>query len=435
MEFSTINDDAFAAFAEAEDRKADSRNNRGAWQSNQNWTGMETGIPKIVRVIGGPPNSNLNNYTSRVVTKCRIIDDNGKQMEVWKPALADSDYILNRIINRITKPTWIKDPNGGPSKKIFPVQEEFPEIYNIIEKNGLEPGNPQYNFDKGWKGTEVLIMNVIDRSKMDWHRENKHTLLLAKSIVEGRDGNEYIDKGVSSFAVMSRLSHLFKAYGSWEKYDIAFVKTGRKDNPYTVINASHSAAEVDSAYQSLISMEPSLTEEEKSWKAYDLEKEFKYTSATKIYTRLQNTIRKIDRVLGTEYLEELKEEVEREKAQAANDMLATPTYSSASDVAENIENSVFTEEVEEVKSKVVARGVIKERKTFDVMPPHLDVLTDEEISHIVDIKRDPKNNNPDFYDIKYDYPNQGEMLSFCPVCGTYAPQTSKGCPGCGVMFE
>ena len=36
------------------------------------------------------------------------------------------------------------------------------------------------------------MMNVIDRAQMDWHNENKHTMLLAKSVNIGTDGTEYL---------------------------------------------------------------------------------------------------------------------------------------------------------------------------------------------------------------------------------------------------
>ena len=409
MEFSNVSDDAFAAFAENEERKAEGRQG-SQFQSNQHWTGMETSIPKIVRVIGGPPNSNLNPYTSIVVSKSRIVGDDGKQFEVWKPSMtADPNYILNKIIAKVTKPQWTS--NG---EKTFPVKDKYPEIYNIVEKNGLSSGDKRYIFDRGWTGTEVVIMNVIDRSQMQWHRENKHTMLLAKGVNIGKDGSEFPDKGVSSFAIMSRITHLFKAYGSWEKYDIAFTKTGRKDNPYVIINATATPMEVEAQYRSLISKEDHLTDEEKSWEAYNLQEEFKYTSATKIYNKLSLTIKKIDNALGTDFLAELEDLVNQEKKAGIVD--SAPSYSAVSS----------DDETEEIPTPT--RRVTESVSAEESYPPYLD-----DQPGLKDLYVRTRSFKDGRYDIEWK-PEAGDCPE-CSQCHTPSPLTATHCPGCGAAFE
>lgn len=420
-----FNDDEFFAYAEDAEKPRSSGNNN-TFTDDTKWTGMETNIPKIVRVVGAPPGRGHEPTDSIIITKARIRDDNGKYMEVYKPShLTDKNYILNKIINRVTRPTWINDASGRGTK-IFPVEKDFPEIYNIIEKNGLTPSDPAYRYDRGWKGTEVIIMNVIDRSQMDWHEANKHTMLLAKSINTDNKGNEYVDKGVSSFAVNSRLGHLFKAYGSWEKYDIAFTKTGRKDNPYNIINASQSPLEVDSAYQKYISTAPDLTDEERSWERYDLKTKFAYTSATKIMNRLGNTIKKIDHALGTEYYDELQELVNQEKVDKLSAAETVDSYTSPTPIIEN-----------EIPEPVAAAPV---RPTREPAATITDSTAWRDLPYGENLPEDQKplvkkvtQRADGGYDVVWDSSVESQLV-LCPSCKTPSLVETPSCPGCGMQF-
>ena len=62
-----------------------------------------------------------------------------------------------------------------------------------------------------------------------------------------------------------------------------------------------------------ISIAPSLTDEERAYERYDLEKHFKVSSYQKLLKRLGNSIKTIDGDLGSHYYEELVAEAEKEK--------------------------------------------------------------------------------------------------------------------------
>lgn len=411
-------DALFENYAEEQEREAKASKGTGSFQKtyeNIAWTGLETNEPKILRVVGGPPDSGINGYTAKTCTIAWVNGDDGKRFKLIRPSFdEDSQYIINRIISKINGVKWV---NG---QKTFPVKESHPELFNLIEKNGLQEGDKKYIFDRGWKGKEVLIMNVIDRSQMEWHRENKHTMLLAKSVTES-NGNEYADEGVSAFSLKPKFTHLFKSYGSWEKYDMAITKTSMKDNAYIVVNASNSPREVNKAYQQYISTDDFLTDEEKSWEKYDIAKFYKPTSVIKIYNRLKNTIKRIDYALGTDFLKDLEREVEAEKKR----------------LEEEKPEEVKQEELNEKKAyetrtrtrKVDIAEVELEREAL----PYGDTLDEKVKARIISAVHTPNDKHAQHWDIKWAYPD--EELAACPVCDTHAPLEGVDvCPACGEQF-
>lgn len=423
-------DSMFEAYANQQEQEAKSSNRGSSFvreYESIKFTGLETNKAKIVRVIGGPPDSKLDNYTAKTATIAWLIGDDGKKFKVVRPSLnEDPNYILNKIISKVTAVKWVN------KEKTYPVRDTMPEIYNIIDKNGLDITDPRAKFEKGWKGKEVLLMNVIDRAQMDWHREHKHTMILAKSINVGSDGTEYPDEGVSSYAIGPKLNHLFRSYGSWQKYDMAITKTGIKDNPFIVVNATHSPMEVDAASRSYISQNTDLTDEEMSWERYDLAKIYGPTSATKIYNRLKNTIKRIDAALGTHYLEELAKQAGEEKIKWA-EMYPQDTVTSTTTeyVAPAVETPVEVTEAPVIKESApavrarVANTVQDPWKTL----PHGDTLTDEFKSKVKEVV---KNSAGEVTDIKWDYPI--DQLAACPTCGCPAPLDVTICPNCNLSF-
>lgn len=426
-----VSDALFESYAAEEEAAATRAANVGSSEAREyeaiKWVGCETNKPTIFRAVGGPPNSNIDNTTARLVTISWLIDDNGKKMKLVRPSLTDdSNHIINRIISKVLSPKWVNQ------QKTYPVKDQYPYIYNIIKKNGVAETDKRYKYEKGWQGKEVLIMNVIDRSDMEWHKANKHTKLLAKSVTPGQNGGEFVEEGVSAYAVIPKLTHLIRSYGSWEKYDISMVRTGKMDNPYTIINATKTPEEVLLAYRQFISEEKVLTEEEESWERYDLAKLYAPTSFIRIFNRMKNTIKKIDTALGTSFYEELKELADAEKAalekEAAEKALENPVVSTPiTEVEEPLmeENIIIPSHVEEpVTPPVRSRTVAQARVTL----PYEDTLSDENKALIKSVTQKSDGS----YDITWDC--SIDMLAGCPTCKTPSPLTATRCPVCGMQF-
>jgi hypothetical protein len=279
------------------------------------WTGLEVGSTKVVRFLGTHPQAkNLSVTDPRIVNFAWIKGDNGKNFRSVLPAKeAEPDHLMWRIISAVNKVEYIN------RKRVFVNEAQHPDIFNIVNKNGLKPDDKKFKFEKGWPGKNVMIANVIDREMMDWHREHKHSRLLSRNVYVSPDGKVYPEDGVPVYGIYEAIvADIFKHYGSWEKYDIGIIRTGQMQPAYKVFNATAFSKVPnlpDLVGKSHLVVDGPLTAEEAGWERYDIGKIYKHTTYTKYYNRLKQTIKGIDAALRTNFLEELKELADTEKAQ------------------------------------------------------------------------------------------------------------------------
>jgi hypothetical protein len=381
------------------------------------WTGLESQVMKVIRAVGDCPDSGRDNYTAKTVRIARIIGDNGKQFRCVMPERADApNHVLWRIIGRVNQIEWVD------GKKTFPTQEKYPEIYNIVVKNSLSAKDPRRTYERGWEGRNVLIMNVIDRAQMDWHRENKHTMLLSRNIGVGKDGRVFPEEGVPSYGFATALADLFKYYKSWERYDIGIERTGVKTSPYKIINAGKLIEQVPASLQDSVSLDL-LTDEEAGWERYDLSKLFAYTASTKIYNRLKDTIARIDAILGTKYLAELKQAADKEQAEWEAQKTATGNTPAAPQAEKPAPQAAPAARVATVRP-------ISSPGTFDTtMLKGWDVLSAVDRNEVAGITV----KNGAVTAVQYKDPTAA--LVGCPNCGVASPQAFASCPNCGTMFS
>ena len=434
-------DSMFEAYAKkAEQDKATKKNNGGFTKNYEEvkYTGLEPNVPKVLRFVGPLYGTGLDAYTARKVTIARIVDDEGKKFRVVRPSYdEDPDYILNKIISKVKKAVWVN------KEKTYPVKDKYPEIYNLIDKNGLTKDDKRALFDKGWVGKEVLIANVIDREQMDWHREHKHTMLLAKSVNVDANGNEWPDEGISWYSVESEFPQLFKYYKSWENYDIAITRTGSKEKAYIIDNATKNPERVDGPAAQYISMTDHLTDEEKSWERYDLDKLFRVTTATKIYNRLKKTIGRIDAALGTDFSIELKALVDKEKE------LFDEMYNRGEETDDEVKEETGTFEDTDIPSFTPETPVVEtpveapaRRTAVSAAPweslPYPDKISDELKAMVTSVEKGVYQGKeavkrPDlYYNIGWTRPKS--QLATCPTCGSLSPLEATDCPVCGAHY-
>ena len=470
--YDRMSDDVFEKFAENAERERLARENRGSFTNFEpreevKWKECAANVPTIVRFVGAPPEMSDDPTTAKNVFIARVLDDNGKQTKIIHPNPdTDKDNLINQIINKIYKPKWINSTiPGEKNTKYYPVEKDFPEIFNWVDKGGYKPEDPQYKFSKGLRGREVLLANVIDR--MDtWCAENKHTKLLAKSIYVSDDGREFVEEGISTYGVMDRLIRLITAYNSWETWDAVIIRSTSMNNPYTVLNATTALAEIPRDYQKYVSKNTGLTDEELTYERYDLnspESIFRPTSYTKIYNRFQQWIKKIDAALETDFYEQLLVGVEREKKERAEKESRVESYTSTSMVVDEPVKEIVTEkkvepvtedlpwEEKEIEEKPVTTPTrtartrtpkVEENKHEAWMDlPYGDTLPDKYKSKVleviknedgvpVDIKWDLDEEMSECFNEEYEYPDGTKHKCTC-----LAPVDVARCPICNISFE
>ncbi|MBP7820121.1 MAG: hypothetical protein KA027_01925 [Candidatus Methanofastidiosum sp.] len=437
--------DQFKQFADqVAQEEADRASKKGGFTANYEkvkWTGLEQGKTKIIRALGGVPNSGDSPFTARVVRIAYVLDDKGKRMKVVLPNQEkDPQYLMWRIIDRVMEPSWTKE--GDKNVKSYPVQAKHPDIFEIVAHNGLPESNVKRKYGlegRGWQGREFLLMNCIDRGLAFWHKENKHSVLLSKKVTldTNKDGNpvEYIEEGVPSFGFVNILaSTIFRYYGDWRNYDIGIEKTGQQSTPIIVKNASKHIEEIADNLKNLVVDGP-LTEEEKAYEMYDLDKLYGVTTYTKLYNRLRLTISKIDLALGTHYSDELKSMAD-EEAKNREALKARQEQEEAMDVPDE-DHHVAQEETPvttrpapqaEVRTRPSPENQVKEEAEPVTKLPYFDRLNDNEKSKIKSIKKVGED-----YQVEYVGVN-GEQMYKCNNCTTHTPESFHVCPNCGIFF-
>jgi hypothetical protein len=266
----------------------------------------------LVRFRGGPPNSDVTPYTARTFISSLIMDDRGGYFKFKLPPAGNRNHLYWRIIDTVLETEKV---NGVRVRRVPKWEQKFPDIYNRIRYGSANPSVYNLKMGKGWRGREWLVANVIDRKKMDIHREKKHTMILCKSAHPSRKNPDivYYDDGVPAYGFVSALSlSLFRPYKNWENYDVGIIRTGQKTMPYRVFNASRYISEVPHVYQNLVQKEGPLTEEELSWALYDLRKMTKVTSYVRFLEKVGWLIQEIDTALGTTFYDELQTLVKEE---------------------------------------------------------------------------------------------------------------------------
>ena len=425
-------EDAFLKYAQSLEEAEKKRNERPTFTPVQRdyesieWTGLEPGKDKVIRILGNPPGfGEAKPSDARVVIISRIVADDGKMIRVCRPSYEyfvnngeAPEYFLDKVIRAAKGCRWI---NG---KRVCLLQEKNPALYDKVDKNGFDPSDFRYKVDKGWAGRAVFLANVIDRGQMDTHRSTKHSMLLSKKISYKGD-KEYAEDGVPAYGFVDKLIPKVVAYGPWEGYDLSVRKTGQMSNPYQVCVASRVPEEVQSDVRQYIVAQNELTEEEASWERYDLNKLYATTSYTKLWNRLRDTIRAIDKELDTHFYEELKELADKEKEK---------------EKLESEEAEAKEEEISEVATATEAtpfdinpapKVPIKERRVpaRDInwsLLPHADLLSDSQRAMIKSVTKQEDGS------ICVDYDTDETIyrcIDGCSIDGI--PESFTICPVCG----
>lgn len=446
----TVPDDEFDQFVSQNQETVDSNRNDNARQFTDI---LYTSIPqptkanpdamKLVRFRGGPPDSNRTPYTARKMNSALVRDDNDKLFKLKLPiGQGARDHFYWRFINTVLA------TEGTGQNKSYLHKDRMPEEFNRVRYGSAKPTGNQFKYDKGWRGREWLVANVIDREQMDIHRKEQHTMILCKDARPSKSNPDIVfyDDGVPAYGFIQPLvQNLFKPYKNWENYDVGIFRTGQKTMPYRLINASRYTPEVPDEMKPLVHEEGPLTEEELSWNLYDLEKLCSVTPLSRFFDRQGQLVIAVDNHLNTHFFEELQElaEAERKEMEERGESPDDETSTSVSGVDSTPEEESEPEQEEKEEKPAVRTRPTKKRAPVQEEPEEpkedqelLDVkdklraegFSEEELELITGYNPKDKT-NPYTYSVP-----TGELLR-CPECGVPSPSTFHRCPNLDCLFE
>lgn len=467
-------DDLFTEWVASEEKKKKEAEEKKSGKTFETikYVGLSKEHPTIVRFVGNfveeDPLAHRKNPTDmKFMHISKIKDDSGKVFYLYLPQRSDtpeSDHLMWRIIDAVLKKEWIKDPKTGKNKSVEVNATEHPDIYELVKKGGFTPADGEFPYKcaRGWKAPKMLLINCIDR-RDDWCKINKHTKLLSKNVnvVVDKDGNEkeYAEFGIPAYGFFGPLTQIRKNFKKgWECYDVVITRTGEgTDTVNNLFNGTAFTTEaalqagldkgmgIDESEYKFCSQAPELTDEELSYKRYDLDENFSVTSYHTLKKKLYKSIQKIDISLGTKFAEELDkleaEESEKWKAEhpKTEEKSAAPIATSLADeTAPVVETSTPSfDTLKEVEAPVTRRTVATETNGLSAekiaVLKGYNELSAEEKSYIKDVilKADGTLDHVEWTD------NAPQVLD-CPTdqngCGQFSPNSFHLCPCCGKHF-
>ncbi len=488
-------DDIFNSWVASEDerkkKEAERKANSGNYQKREyeqiKYVGLSKEHPTIVRFVGNfvaeDPKAHRPNPSDMKFMHISKIksDDRKTTFYLYLPLRSDdpeTDHLMWKIIDKVYAKEWVPDPATKKNKPIETFKLNHPDVYELVNKGGFTEadGKWPYMYARGWKGPEMLLINVIDR-RDDWCKTNKHTKLISKSVNVTEDGKEYADFGVPAYGFFGPLTNLRNNFKmGWEKYDVVITKTGEKLDTVTNMfngtaftNAAALQANLDksmgidtSEYQ-FISQEPVLTQEELCYQRYDLDENFQVTSFKTIDKYLNNTIKKIDAAINDDLIKAgktpsshfyddlqalvkeeaarwAKERAEKEAAKTAEApaQAAAPTPAPEATPAPAAAAPSFDNMAPVQEAAPVARTVAPEASGLSADKIALlkgyNELSTEERSYIKDVIV-----NSDGTLNHIEWTNTAPSLLDCPAdqggCGQLSPNSFGVCPCCGKHFN
>lgn len=489
-QFTASNDDDIfnswiASEKEREEKEKTSKNYQKREYEAIKYVGLSKEHPTIVRFVGNFVAEDLkahrpNPSDMKFMHISKIKSDDGKTtFYLYLPLRSDEpeqDHLMWKIIDTVYAKEWVKDPATNKNKPIETFKIKHPDVYEKVNKGGFTEadGKWPYMYARGWKGPEMLLINVIDR-RDDWCKVNKHTKLISKNVNVTAEGKEYADFGVPAYGFFGPLTNLRNNFKmGWEKYDVVITKTGEKldtvtnmfngtafTNPAAIAANLDKSMGIDPSEYKYISQEPALTEEELNYARYDLDENFRVTSYRTIDKYLGKTIQLIDAAVNEDrinagkspdshFYADLQKLVKEEadawaKEKAAQDAAqgiaseAAPTTAPATTAAPETQSAPSFETMAPVQEAApIARTVSQEASGLSAeklaVLKGYNELSTEQKSYIKDVVL-----NSDGTLNHIEWTDTAPSLLDCPRdmggCGQLSPNSFSVCPVCAKHFQ
>ena len=365
--------------AERQARKTAATNGEGFERYEVSYTALTTAPAKeghkIVRFLGNLLESRQDPTDCRIVAHSWVAGKDGKKLPFYWPLtednMIDESFIMYRFMQTVTSGKWDKNIQA----RVFDHKDH--PVFQSVKFNG----DPTNAYEKGWYPGKSFVANVIDRSRMAWHKENKQTLVLSKNYKSSSDPSKsgFFDTGVPPMAYEKIVDEVV-AYDKkrlWDEYDVVVFRSS-VDPLWWAFHGDYDVRKLESdlteAELGLISKTP-LTEEEAGWQRWDLEKAFPASPLKWWKNHVGDMLKRWDADHRTTFYDELNDLVAREKVEddrkAAMRKETTQSTSTSAAKAEPapVQKEVQTEPATPQRSRGVApakaAGQEKKQWTFE----------------------------------------------------------------------
>lgn len=254
---------------------------------------LKKDVPNVLRFV---------DFSETGITRIReswCLCDDGKQRAFVIETEEEGPSLLMKMLGDLENygkggylETIKKDnPSGGKATSFSIHAAANPALYTKIAKNGDETGK-----SGSWRGRDMYVTNVIQRwadvkdgVQFFFCKEKKHTKLI-----------EINSQAFTSIKVMIAND------GAPEAYDVAYYKSGEGTN------TKHNIVKAGSIVPGVV-VGP-LAEEEKNYTRYSLKDDVKNSPSLYVLKYLRSTIEDVDKVMGTNWIQQHEERAEQEKA-------------------------------------------------------------------------------------------------------------------------
>ena len=365
--------DGFINSVESDETREAQGNANGGWQFP---TTVGIGKAALVRFVNGYPSSPTDpaipgSGRAKLVNIAWVKDDDNKNIKLVLPAIIDNKpqypSVILDFIDKVLSRTWVdyteaelaaneSNPKlkGKKGRYVYFYENRddygamqsgsmtLAQIFHNVFKSGHQPGEQYYDSQKSWRGQTVYIANVIDRLDPAWHAKNKKTkILMRKAELKGE---KISNKEVSWFCMGAPLQELTGQPGGrklnydvliWpgkettDKFnlknvsklksidyfdEVAGVLKFERDADGNILSTSDLKAKGLKDDRFLISESNTFSEEEMTYEAIDIDKLYRFTSASTFIKHFGKMVQAFDDMTGTDFMPRLKHEAEMDKA-------------------------------------------------------------------------------------------------------------------------
>lgn len=424
-------------FRKAEEEKQKEEESKKGFKrefDNLDYVALIPDVELPIRIIGNPIHVRENYWDPIVFQSSQILDDKGDLFHCTWP-MDDPNWVLWRIYKLV----MAYDYEEATKTKHYKLASKYPALFNRIHKNN-KLDSP---YEQGWKPSKSVLMNVLDRSDMAWHKENKKFKLLSRNVgTSKKDPNlKFYDKGFPYSVYEMVFNQILEENGDWEDYDIVIERFSKKKaDQWYAVRSFYEPKKISDDVFKLMSDKP-LTDEEKSWEKYDVSKYVKVTSYTKILNRLGKFLKEVDASLGKNFYEEVKEASDKEKEEWKKNGESNEDHSEGHSESKTTESKSEPEtKKEEVpKTRERAKTSPKEEENLDMFAlakkegwKGIDKLSDEERALIKVIN--PSKNEIFYLDTDGEDESDDELVD-CEICGLKNSFKVSVCCKCGTKYS